>query len=110
MVQISSSKLAKALFNEVWSFGPYEVCFSGTGDQALLVWIVALQLLQEHVTAGERVVSFRNHEELEDGSPGGTQEENRAVPVRPRLHVHHHLVQLVPTGRGRSRRDSLFFF
>lgn len=66
------------------------------------VGVEPFQLLQEDVAAGDRVVRVRHDEELQDGAPVGPQEKDGAVPVRPRLRIHHYLIQLVPGADGQS--------
>lgn len=66
------------------------------------VWVESLQLLQEDVAVADGVVRVRHDEELEDGASAGTQEQDRPVPGRSGLCVHHNLVQLVPSERKQN--------
>lgn len=67
----------------------------------ILVRVESLQLLQEDVAAGDRVVLVGHDEKLEDGPSAGAQEQHGPVPVRPSLRVHDDLIQLVPVEHSR---------
>lgn len=67
----------------------------------VLVRVESLQLLQEDVAAGDRVVLVGHDEKLEDGPSAGAQEQHGPVPVRPSLRVHDDLIQLVPVEHSR---------
>lgn len=63
--------------------------------------VESLQLLQEDVAVGDRVVLVGHDEELEDGPSAGAQEQHGPVPVWPGLCVHDDLIQLVPVEHSR---------
>lgn len=70
---------------------------------ASLVRVESLQLLQEDVAVGHGVVRVGHDEELEDGPSAGAQEQDRPVPGRSGLGVHHNLVQLVPERKTETK-------
>lgn len=59
-------------------------------------WVVALQFFQKGIGVGVRVLRAGCDEELENGSPGGSEEHHGPIAMWACLSVHHHSVQLVP--------------
>lgn len=67
----------------------------------LLIRVESLQFLEEDVAVGDSVVLVGHNEELENGPSARPEKQDGSVSVRPSFCIHHHLVQLVPTGQGR---------
>ncbi len=57
---------------------------------------LALQFFQKGIGVGVRALRAGCDEELENGSPGGSEEHHGPIAMWACFSVHHHSVQLVP--------------